>query len=234
MFICPSPQSVMLSHHFILCCPVLLPSVFPSIRVFFNELALGIRSVILIINMYSLLWPPDVKSWLIEKDSDAGKGWRQDEKGWQRMRWLDGIPDSMNMGLRKTPEDGEGQGNLVCYIVHGVSESDTTEQLNDKFFFSSQWLCNYSILNFFSSVQFSHSVVSDSLQPHESQHARPPCPSPTPEFTQTHVHRVGDAIQPSHPLSSPSPPAPNSSQYQSLFQWVNSSHEVAIVLEFQL
>ena len=53
------------------------------------------------------------------------------------------------------------------------------------------------------------------------------------EFTQTHVHRVGDAIQPSHPLSSPSP-APNPSQHQSLFQWVNSSHEVAKVLEFQL
>ena len=55
-----------------------------------------------------------------------------------------------------------------------------------------------------------------------------------PEFTQTHVHRVGDAIHPSHPLSSPSPPAPNPSQHQSLFQWVNSSHEVAKVLEFQL
>ena len=77
------------------------------------------------------------------------------------------------------------------------------------------------------SVQFNRSVVSDSLQPHESQHARPPCPSPTPRFTQTHVHRVGDAIQTSHPLSSPSPPAPNPSQHQSLFQWVNSSHEVA-------
>ena len=47
------------------------------------------------------------------------------------------------------------------------------------------------------------------------------------EFTQTHVHRVGDAIQPSHPLSSPSPPAPSPSQHQSLFQWVNSLHEVA-------
>ena len=55
-----------------------------------------------------------------------------------------------------------------------------------------------------------------------------------PEFTQTHVHRVGDAIQPSHPLSSPFPPAPDPSQHQSLFQWVNSSHEVAKVLEFQL
>ena len=54
------------------------------------------------------------------------------------------------------------------------------------------------------------------------------------EFTQTHVHQVGDAIQPSHPLLSPSPPAPNPSQHQGLFQCVNSSHEVAKVLEFQL
>ena len=54
------------------------------------------------------------------------------------------------------------------------------------------------------------------------------------KFTQTHVHRVSDAIQPSHPLWSPSPPAPNPSQHQSLFQWINSSHEVAKVLEFQL
>ena len=55
-----------------------------------------------------------------------------------------------------------------------------------------------------------------------------------PEFTQTHVHWLSDAIQPSHPLLSPSPPVPNPSQHQSLFQWVNSLHEVAKVLEFQL
>ena len=55
-----------------------------------------------------------------------------------------------------------------------------------------------------------------------------------PEFTQTHVHRVSDATYPSHPLSSPSPPAPNPSEHQSLSQWVNSSHQVAKVLEFQL
>ena len=50
------------------------------------------------------------------------------------------------------------------------------------------------------------------------------------EFTQTHAHRVGDAIQPSHPLSSPSPPALNLSQHQSLFKWVSSLHRVAKVL----
>jgi len=55
-----------------------------------------------------------------------------------------------------------------------------------------------------------------------------------PEFTQTHVHWVGDAILPFHPLSSPSPPAFNRSQHQCLFQWVSSLHQVAKVLEFQL
>ena len=54
------------------------------------------------------------------------------------------------------------------------------------------------------------------------------------EFTKTCIHRVSDAIQPSHPQSFPSPPAPNPSQHQSLFQWVNSSHEVDKILEFQI
>ena len=69
-----------------------------------------------------------------------------------------------------------------------------------------------------SSVLFSHSVVSDSLPPHEPWHARPPCPSPSPGVYPTHVHRVNHAIQPLHPLSSPSPPALNLSQHQGLFQ----------------
>ena len=54
------------------------------------------------------------------------------------------------------------------------------------------------------------------------------------ETAQTHVHWVSDAIQPSHPLSSPSPPAFNIPEYQGLFQWVSSSHQVAKVMEFQL
>ena len=72
------------------------------------------------------------------------------------------------------------------------------------------------------------------LWPHGLQHTRPPCASPTSEFTQTHVHWVADAIQPSHALSSPSLPTSNLSQHQGLFQWVSSSHQVAKVLEFQL
>ena len=86
----------------------------------------------------------------------------------------------------------------------------------------------------FASVQFSHSVVSDSLWPHGLQHTRPPCPSKLLEFTQTHAHWVGDAIQPSHPLLSPSLPTFNLSQNQGLFKWVSSLHQVAKVLEFQL
>ena len=75
----------------------------------------------------------------------------------------------------------------------------------------------------FSLVHFSCSIVSDSLQPHELQHARPPCHHQLLEFTQTHVHWVSDAIQPFHLLSSPSP-AFNLSQHQGLFKWVSSLH----------
>ena len=84
-------------------------------------------------------------------------------------------------------------------------------------------------------IQFSSVSQSCPTLCHPMNHSTPGLPvhHQLPEFTQTHVHRVHDAIQPSHPLSSPSPPAPNPSQQQSIFQWVNSSHEVAKVLEFQ-
>ena len=85
------------------------------------------------------------------------------------------------------------------------------------------------------SIQFSHLVVSNSLRSHGLQHTRPPCPChQLPEFTPTHVHQVGDAIQPSHPLSAPFPPAFYLSQHEGLFQWVSSLHQMAKVLEFQL
>ena len=82
-------------------------------------------------------------------------------------------------------------------------------------------------------TKFSPSVVSNSLRP--MNHSTPDLPVHQQhlKFTQTHVHRVSDAIQPSHSLSSSSPPAPNPSQHHSLFKWVNSLHEVAKVLEFQ-
>ena len=86
------------------------------------------------------------------------------------------------------------------------------------------------IFNFFSCLPllllFSHSVVSESLWPHGLQHAGFPVLHHHPEFAQTHVHWAGDAIHPSHPLPSPSPPASNLSQHQGLFQCVSSSHQV--------
>ena len=88
----------------------------------------------------------------------------------------------------------------------------------------------------FSSVQFNSVTQSCPTLCNPMNCSTPGLPvhHQLPEFTQTHVHRVGDAIQPSHPLSSPSPPAPSPSQHQSLFQRVKSLHQVAKVLEFQL
>ena len=83
------------------------------------------------------------------------------------------------------PGKSHRQRSLVGW-VHGVAKSRTL--LSHFTFFLSR------------SVQFSHSVLSDSLRPHELQHYRPPCQSPTPGVTQTHVHQLGDAIQQSHPL----------------------------------
>ena len=79
--------------------------------------------------------------------------------------------------------------------------------LSDLIIFSSNWLRASESMLRLSWADFSHSVMSSSLWPEETQHARPPCPSPTPGVHPIHVHWVNDAIQPSHPLLSPSPPA---------------------------
>ena len=91
------------------------------------------------------------------------------------------------------------------------------------------WLYKHHLL--FSSVAQSCPTLCNPMN-----HSTPGLPvhHQLPVSTQTHVHWVGDAIQPSHPLSFPSPPALNPSQHQGLFKWVSSSHQVAKVLEFQL
>ena len=84
-----------------------------------------------------------------------------------------------------------------------------------------------------SSVQFRRSVVLILCNPMDCSTAGFPVHHQFLEFTQTRFHWVGDATQPSYPLSSPSPPAFNLSHDQGLFQWVRSLHQVAKVLEFQ-
>ena len=121
----------------------------------------------------------------------------------------------------------------VCMYKHKQSQKEKWH-MGEILFFSTYTKYEKPAPN--TSVQFS-SVAQSCLtlcDPMNRSTPGLPVHHQLPEFTETHVHRVGDAIQPCHPLSSPSPPAPNPSQHQSLFQWVNSSHEVAKVLEFQL
>ena len=113
------------------------------------------------------------------------------------------LPESLKQLLSKAAEE---------YAL-GLSEL-----LPQKFLHMIRVHRDYSVQ--FSSVTQSYPTLCDPMN-----HSMPGLPvhHQLPEFTETHIHRVSDAIQPSHPLSSPSPPAPNPSQHQSLFQGVNSA-----------
>ena len=154
--------------------------------------------------------------------------------------WMKGVGGGLDLGIsqgswcwHQGPEDCyEEEPSIVRRIGWSSSQGllCTSRRLGQTLYGSERQ--NKSTGN--SLVQVTCSVMSNSLQPHGLKHARLPCPSPTPECTLTHVHWVSGAIQPSHPLSSPSPPALNLSQNQGLFQGVSSLHQVAKVLEFHL
>ena len=76
-----------------------------------------------------ILWPSDVKKWLIGKDPDTGKDWRWEKKGLQRMRWLDDINHAVMTWVWVNSGVGDGQGGLECCTPLGCKKSDTTEQL---------------------------------------------------------------------------------------------------------
>ena len=171
----------------------------------------------------------------LEKSLMLGKIEGRRRRGCQRMRWLDGITDAMDMNLNLQQWWGTGRpGVLQSMGLQRLGHNWTTTISNHETVYvkllygSILWYLQFSQFN---SVAQSCPTLCDPMNC-----SRPGLPvhHQLLEFTQTHVHRVSDAIQISHLLRSPYPPAPNPSQHQGLFQWVNSLHEVAKVLEFQL
>ena len=139
--------------------------------------------------------------------------------------------------------EGREEGD-VCIIMADLhcceAETNTTLQKlktkkgKNSTVFRISKRCFYSPVNMtISSVQFSHSVMSALCNLMNRSTPGLPVHHQQPELDQTHVHKIGDAIQPSCPLPSPSLPAFNLSQHQGLFQWVSSLHPVAKVLELQ-
>ena len=149
-----------------------------------------------------ILWPPDAKNWLIGKDLVAAKDWRWEEKGTTEDQMVGWHHWLDGHEFEQAPGAGDGQGSLACCSPWGLK------------------------------VQFSSVTQSCPTLCNPMKHSTPgfPVPHQLLELAQTPVHQVDEAIQPSDPLLSPSPPALNLSQHQGLFQWVKCWHSLKVVL----
>ena len=217
-----SIESVMPSNHLILCHPLLfLPSLFPSIRVFSNESAHCIR------------WPKYCSFSFSISPSNEYAGLIS-----FRIDWFDlavqGIVKSLLQHHSLKASALWCSAFFKFQFSHLYMTTGKTIALTIWTFVGKVMFLVFNLLSrFVSSVQFSCSVMSVCNTVNCSTPGLP-VHQQLPEFTQTHVHWVDDAIEPSHPLSSPSPPAFNLSQHQGLFKWVSSLHQLTKVLESQL
>ena len=128
--------------------------------------------------------------------------------------------------------------NACGWLVHLILQLQKQVEVDESLSLPCSGYCLVSPFSSFHFTSLQFSSVTQSCptlcNPMDCSMPGLPVHHQLPEFTQTQVHRVGNAIQPSHPLSSPSPPIFNLAQHQGLFKWINSLHQVAKVLEFQL
>ena len=192
------------SNHLILCHPLLLlPSIFPSIRVFSNESVLRIR------------WPKYWNFSFSTSSSYEHSGLISFRMDWFDLLAVQGTLKSLLQHHSSKPSILRRSAFFTVQLSHPYMTTGKTIALTRQTFVGKVMFLVFNML----------SAAAESLQscptlcdPMNRSTSGLPVHHHLSEFTQTHVHRVSDAIQPSHPLSSPSPPAPNPSQHQSLFQ----------------